>query len=240
MWITPARIVVPLGLRLTYSAAMAGKIRGSIGRALRRVLLRAALAASGGFAVALAIGIAAFALGVRPPEAIGGATSAAASMLPTSAGELRSLFVRTERVEATPTIVPATDQAFEASRAAAASTQVERVSAPPLRAGDRISVSLSYYYCEAGTNAAVVGDGGGFCGAMRDGTVVRPGAAACDYAYLGQRFRIEGDPEQREYVCSDTGNLVGGLHRDIWFNVADDGADWVLKVGRFAVIEVLP
>ncbi len=219
---------------------MAGKIRGSLGRALRRVLVRAAWAAGAGFACAVAIGIAAFALGVSPPESIGGATSAAASMLPQGAGELRSMFVRTERVEPTPAVIPANAQAFEASRAEAASTQVARVPAPPLRAGDRISVSLSFYYCEPGTNPAVIGDGGGFCGHMRDGTVVRPGAAACDYAYLGQRFRIEGDPEQREYVCNDTGNMVHGLHRDIWFNVADEGADWVLKVGRSAVIEILP
>lgn len=219
---------------------MAGKIRGSVGRALRRVLLRAAFAAGGGFAVALAIGIAAFAFGVRPPAAIGGATSAAASMLPATPAELRSLFVRTERTEPAPSVIPANARPLEASRAEAPSTDVARVAAPPLRAGDRIGVTLSYYYCEAGRNAAVVGDGGGFCGHMRDGAIVRPGAAACDIAYLGQRFRIEGDPEQREYVCQDTGNLVHGLHRDIWFNVADDGADWVLKVGRQAIIQIQP
>lgn len=219
---------------------MAGKIRGSMVRALRRVLVRAAIAAGSGFAVALAIGVAAFAVGVRPPAAVGGATNAAAAMLPTAPGELRSLFVRTERREPTPSVIPASAQPFEASRAEAPSTDVARVTVPPLRAGDRIGVTLSYYYCEAGRNAAVIGDGGGFCGHMRDGSVVRPGAAACDIAYLGQRFRIEGDPEQREYVCQDTGNLVHGLHRDIWFNVADDGADWVLKVGRQAVIQIQP
>ena len=219
---------------------MAGKIRGPLSRALRRVLVRAAFAAGGSFAVALAFGIAAFAFGVRPPEAIGGATNAAASVLPAAPAELRSFFVRTERAAQAPSIVPASTQPFEASRTITASTEVARVPAPPLRAGDRIGVTLSFYYCQAGRNAAVAGDGGGFCGVMRDGSVVRPGAAACDIAYLGQRFRIEGDPEQREYVCQDTGNLVHGLHRDIWFNVADDGADWVLKVGRVAVIEALP
>ncbi|RJQ12414.1 MAG: hypothetical protein C4558_01670 [Dehalococcoidia bacterium] len=225
---------------------MAGKIRGSVGRALRRVLVRAAFAAGGGFSVALAIGIAAFAFGVRPPAAISGATSAAASVFPTAPAELRSLFVRTERVEPAPsvirtdTLIRTDTQPFEASRAEAPPTDVARVTTPPLRAGDRIGVTLSYYYCETGRNAAVVGDGGGFCGHMRDGSIVRPGAAACDIAYLGQRFRIEGDPEQREYVCQDTGSLVHGLHRDIWFNVADDGADWVLKVGRQAVIQIQP
>lgn len=223
---------------------MAGKkldsLSRSVGRALRRVFMRAALAAGAGFTVAVAIGVTAFVFGVRPPEAIGGATSAAASMIPSPPAELRSLFVRTERAEPAPTVIPASAQPFEATRAEAASTDVAKVSAPPLRAGDRIGVTVSFYYCEAGTNPRVYGDGGGFCGHMRDGSVVRPGAAACDVAYLGQRFRIEGDPEQREYVCNDTGNLVHGLHRDIWFNVADDGADWVLKVGRVAVIQVLP
>ena len=218
---------------------MAGKIRGSVGRALRRVLVRAALAAGGGFAVALTVGIAAFAFGVRPPAAIGGATSAAAAFLPSAPAELRSMFVRTERAEPAPSVVPTTTQAFEASRTESASSDAARIAAPVLRAGDRIGVTLSYYYCQSGPNPAVVGDGGGFCGLMRDGSVVRPGASACDASYLGQRFRIEGDPEQREYVCSDTGNLVHGLHRDIWFNVADEGADWVLAVGRAAVIEVL-
>lgn len=219
---------------------MAGRIREPLGRALRRVLLRAACAAGAGFGVAVTTGVLAFALGVHPPEALGGATSAAAAMLPSAPAELRSLFVRTEHTQPAPSVVPANAQAFEASRAEAATTDVSRVATPPLRAGDRIGVTISFYYCEVGRNAAVVGDGGGFCGAMRDGTVVRPGAAACDVAYLGQRFRIEGDPEQRVYVCNDTGNLVHGLHRDIWFNVADDGADWVLKVGRHAVIEILP
>lgn len=230
---------------------MAGKIRGSIGRALRRVLVRAALAAGAGLAVSVAFGIAACVLGVRPADAVGGATHAAAAILPTAPAELQAFFVRTERtpepadpVEATPVIATST-QPFEASRlktaAAAAPVEAPRASAPALRPGDTISgVTLSFYYCQTGQNAAVVGDGGGFCGAMRDGSVVRPGAAACDYAYLGQRFRIKGDPDQREYVCNDTGSAVHGLHRDIWFNVADHGADWLLKVGRVAVIEILP
>lgn len=223
---------------------MAGKnldsLSRSAGRALRRALVRAAVAAGTGLVVAVAIGVGAFVLGVRPPAAIGGATSAAASMIPTAPAELRSLFVRTERADPAPTVIPASARPFEASRAEAASTDVAPVAAPLLRAGDRIGVTVSFYYCEAGANPRVYGDGGGFCGHMRDGSVVRPGAAACDVSYLGQRFRIEGDPDQREYVCNDTGNLVHGLHRDIWFNVADDGADWLLKVGREAVIQVLP
>lgn len=223
---------------------MAGKnldsLSRSVGYALRRALVRAAMAAGAGFVVAVALGVGAFVLGVRPPEAIGGATSAAASMIPTAPAELRSFFVRTERADPAPTVVPTDAQPFEASRTQAAATDVAPVAAPLLRAGDRIGATVSFYYCATGADPRVTGDGGGFCGHMRDGSVVRPGAAACDVSYLGQRFRIEGDPDQREYVCNDTGNLVHGLHRDIWFNVADDGAAWLLKVGRVAVIQVLP
>lgn len=110
---------------------------------------------------------------------------------------------------------------------------------PPLGAGDRIEVTLSFYYCEASADTPLRGDGGGFCGAMRDGTNVRSGAAACDFAYLGQRFRIEGDPTGRTYVCADTGSAVHGLHRDIWFQAAGEGWQWLDATGSRATIEVV-
>jgi hypothetical protein len=99
---------------------------------------------------------------------------------------------------------------------------------------------VSFYYCVTGGGAHPAGDGGNFCGAMRDGTVVYSGAAACDYAYVGQRFRIEGDPSRRVYTCNDTGSAVHGLHRDIWFNTSDEGWYWQLAVGPRAVIEIVP
>jgi len=110
---------------------------------------------------------------------------------------------------------------------------------PLLTAGDRVEVSLSFYYCVEGTSGMPSGDGGGFCGAMRDGTVVYPGAAACDYAYLGQTFRIVGDTSDTVYRCADTGSAVHGLHRDIWFNNSDDGWAWQGEVGSVATIEIL-
>ncbi len=75
---------------------------------------------------------------------------------------------------------------------------------------------------------------------MRDGSVVRDGAAACDYDYLGQRFRIEGDPLKRTYFCADTGSAVHGLHRDIWFLDNGEGWRWQRQVGKTAVIEIVP
>jgi 3D (Asp-Asp-Asp) domain-containing protein len=108
-----------------------------------------------------------------------------------------------------------------------------------LQAGDRVTVTVSYYYCEQ-VAGGYVGDGGGFCGRMRDGNPVYPGAAACDYAHFGQRFRIEGDPTGRTYTCADTGSAVHGGHRDIWFLNNREGAEWQRVVGQVAVIEILP
>lgn len=111
---------------------------------------------------------------------------------------------------------------------------------PVLVAGDQITATVSFYYCEHSGAGGNAGDGGAFCGAMRDGNVVHPGAAACAYDYLGQRFRIVGDPTGREYTCADTGSAVHGLHRDIWFMSSDEGWAWQQQVGQVATIEILP
>ena len=111
---------------------------------------------------------------------------------------------------------------------------------PLLRPGDQVLVTVSFYYCVEGGGPHPSGDGGGFCDAMRDGRVVYPGAAACDFVYLGQRFRIVGDPLERVYTCNDTGSAVHGLHRDIWFYSSDEGWFWQLVVGPRTVLEILP
>ena len=108
---------------------------------------------------------------------------------------------------------------------------------PPLEPGDRVRITLSFYYCEY--LGAALGDGGRFCGLMRDGTVVYSGAAACDIAYLGQIFRIAGDPTGRIYRCADTGSAIGGSHRDIWFQTNTGGWDWLQMGGDSVVVEVL-
>ena len=100
-------------------------------------------------------------------------------------------------------------------------------------------MSVSFYYC-AHSPGTPRGDGGGFCGLMRDGSVVFPGAAACHIDYLGQVFRIEDDPTARIYRCADTGSAIAGLHRDIWFEWSAEGWAWQQGVGPVAVIEVLP
>ena len=121
---------------------------------------------------------------------------------------------------------------------------VAPTAAPPppaaeLAGGPQVAATVSFYYCQHEPGVSP-GDGGGFCGAMRDGTVVRSGAAACDVAYLGQQFRIVGDPTGRVYQCNDTGSAVNGMHRDIWFNTSTEGWAWLEQVGRNVTLQVLP
>lgn len=122
---------------------------------------------------------------------------------------------------------------------AAVRTQAPAPTLPNLQPGETLTVPLTFYYCEDSTSGQRRGDGGGFCGVMRDGTNVYPGAAACSYSYLGQRFRIEGDPTGRIYTCNDTGSGIHGQHRDIWFMSSGEGWAWQAVVGRSAVIQVL-
>ena len=102
------------------------------------------------------------------------------------------------------------------------------------------SVTLSFYYCEAVDDLKYSsGDGGNFCEIMRNGQKVYPGAAACAYRFLGQKFRIIDDPFQRIYECTDTGNLVLGWHRDIWFNTNEEGWKWLREVGDVGSIMIV-
>lgn len=133
------------------------------------------------------------------------------------------------KVKSTPTVIEA-----------ATRTQTATTGLASLQAGDRLTVPVTFYYCEDSTGGQKQGDGGGFCGVMRDGSPVYPGAAACEYQYLGQRFRIEGDPTGRTYICADTGSGIHGQHRDIWFMNSGEGWAWQQVVGRYAVITVLP
>jgi hypothetical protein len=123
---------------------------------------------------------------------------------------------------------------------AAASAPASAVAAPAVLIGERVQATLSYYYCAVGPSGIGIGDGGGFCGTMRDGERVFPGAAACSPRYLGQRFTIAGDPSGTVYTCTDTGSAVAGMHRDIWFDTSDAGAAWLRRVGRVATILIVP
>lgn len=126
------------------------------------------------------------------------------------------------------------------ARGTSTTLAVTTLGTPALADGDRVIAPITFYYCDRATPDSPIGDGGTFCGHMRDGDIVYSGAAACDFAYLGQRFRIVGDPTGRSYTCADTGSAVHGLHRDIWFQTSDEGVVWQLFIGRRAEIEILP
>ena len=104
---------------------------------------------------------------------------------------------------------------------------------------DQREATITYYYCQQGANPAGIGDGGGWCGGMASGKTVYEGAASCAAAYMGQQFRILGDPTERTYTCEDTGGGVNGEHRDIFFQNSDDGYAWWLTVGNVATIEII-
>lgn len=219
---------------------------------------RAAFLTTLSLLIALAIGVGGFVASDAPGRALAAALPATHAI---DAATATSLFAMPRAAglaaDASRSAIPVHDQPFEATRlgfaalteapvTAATLEDVVRASrvataasaTPALQSGDRTRASVSFYYCQVGGTLAR-GDGGGFCGAMRDGSVVYNGAAACDIVYLGQRFRIDGDPLGRIYRCADTGSAVHGLHRDIWFATSDDGWKWQQSVGQSATIEIL-
>jgi hypothetical protein len=107
---------------------------------------------------------------------------------------------------------------------------------PSPATGEPRTERITYYYCERGENPAWWGDGGGFCGAMANGQIVHTGAASCVSYRMGERFRIQGDPTERVYTCTDTGGAVHDGHRDIWFADSDTARRWWLEVGSRAVV----
>lgn len=226
-------------------------------------MLRGALVAVAGFGLSLALGAGGFWLAGTTPTAMASAiigetpepdshpTELQASALPTRTvveeavsvvlvNQQALLASRLEGDASTPLIAVPVPTAGAATAAVAAVDNADEVKAPDLAPGDRVTATLSFYYCAEGVKGLHPGDGGGFCGIMRDGSVVYPGAAACDYKYLGQQFRIIGDPLDRVYRCADTGSAVHGLHRDIWFHDSDEGWDWQHVLGQSVVIEILP
>jgi 3D (Asp-Asp-Asp) domain-containing protein len=77
----------------------------------------------------------------------------------------------------------------------------------------------------------------GYCGLTFSGVQVVEGHAACDPSRLGWRFRIDGDPTGRTYVCTDTGSLVEGDHVDVWHYTEGEGWPWQAATGEYAWVE---
>ena len=225
------------------------RLRARLWAWARRALRVGGWSAGACFSVATSVGFAGLAL-AEPNAALVIDAPAAVAISPALTAPLDAPRERALTVVAAPrNPVVRAPQAFDRlpplarevtpveSMALAASIVTE--AKPELTPGDRVEVTLSFYYCVPGSGGMPSGDGGGFCGAMRDGTIVYPGAAACDYAYLGQTFRVVGDPSDTVYRCADTGSAVHGLHRDIWFNNSDEGWAWQEEVGSVATIEIL-
>lgn len=230
-----------------------------VGRALRHGLVVAGVCVL----IALVTGVSGYAFGERPTAAHGQVLPAPTREAASTSREVLGRWLKP--LADSPSTTPFSDASASANDVAVplevvtvssvplevASTETpeagERLvaqrlttTAVPLKAGDRPLVRVSFYYCEETSGPYSSGDGGGFCGIARDGSSVRSGMAACDAAYLGQRFQIEGDPSGRTYVCADTGSAVHGLHRDIWFMTNGEGWTWQQSVGRHAFIRILP
>ena len=111
---------------------------------------------------------------------------------------------------------------------------------PVVKPARAMNVPLTYYYCTQ-TSGGGAGDGGGFCGSMRNGQIVHRGAASCAGVNFGQRFRVIGDPSETVFTCMDTGGGVGAEHRDIWFATSDEAFTWWKTVAPngYATIEVV-
>ncbi len=245
---SPYRSLGPAVPRCNPTEVLAG-LAAKAGRAFRHLLVVAALA----LLTAVAVGASGVVLSGEVGEASGSSVAGRRSL-----DVVRSFLGRDEEqttsapvvgapaVSARPSSVQALPplQRLVATGGGALIRSQERPShafaTPALRPGDQVLATVSFYYCVEGGGLHPSGDGGGFCGAMRDGRVVYSGAAACDFVYLGQRFRVVGDPLERVYTCNDTGSAVHGLHRDIWFQTSDEGWVWQLVVGPRAVLEILP
>jgi 3D (Asp-Asp-Asp) domain-containing protein len=117
--------------------------------------------------------------------------------------------------------------AVEANRRAAAvrSATVGRMKVfrgAPIAPGTRLSSVITFYAC--------VGDG--FCGNTASGMPVSAGSAACSSNLpFGTRFRIEGDPTGRVFLCNDRGALAS-TWVDVWFYSVAEGRAWQSMVGN--------
>lgn len=66
-----------------------------------------------------------------------------------------------------------------------------------------------------------------YCGLTAAGIPVGEGIAACDPAYMGRRFVLNGE----EWLCADTGSAVHGAHVDLFFQREADGWAYLAEHG---------
>jgi len=87
-------------------------------------------------------------------------------------GVPRSLVAERVSVSDSASEAAITGSAPAPAEVAAASSAPAAAAEPALVPGDRVTATVSFYYCEVGPKGRHVGDGGNFCGAMRDGSIV--------------------------------------------------------------------
>ena len=107
---------------------------------------------------------------------------------------LSTLSVPTSSAMSTSTETPAA----AAETAAPEPTPVQQVTPP---GGEEVVVWVTFYSCPP------------YCNHPAGPLPLAEGQAACDRAYMGWRFWLNG----REYVCNDTGSAVRGPHVDLFF-----------------------
>ena len=99
----------------------------------------------------------------------------------------------------------------------------------PIAPGTRLGTTITFYACV----------GNGFCGNTASGMQVAAGSAACSSNLaFGTRFRIEGDPTGRTYLCNDRGALAS-TWVDIWFYSVAEGRAWQSIVGNRGEIVIV-
>ena len=113
------------------------------------------------------------------------------------------------------------DQRLPASQAAgaAAPTPTVQPDVPEhpqaLPAEAAISVWVTFYSCPP------------YCGDPSGPLPLGEGQAACDPAYMGRRFALNGS----KYICNDTGNAVWGAHVDLFFWSEAEGWAYLAQYG---------
>lgn len=86
-----------------------------------------------------------------------------------------------------------------------------------------ISVYVTFYSCPP------------YCNHPAGPLPLAEGQAACDPAYMGRRFLLNG----AEYICNDTGSAVWGNHVDIFFWDEADGWAYLARYGTTGILRWL-
>ena len=71
-----------------------------------------------------------------------------------------------------------------------------------------------------------------YCGDPSGPLPLGEGQAACDWAYMGRRFTLNG----HEWICNDTGGLVHGNHVDLFFWDANNGWAYLAQYGTEGIL----